>query len=327
MNIIQRLSARLSNLIFVMYTPANMGNQIEINSDEIRELFPLPKSDPKTKRYPPSAVRELAEKQKFVYPKKNVIYHCLKGGASKTTLAYNSAFRLSQLGARVLLVDLDKQANATHSFDMAKPENVFVDVVTGKCAIQDTIRRVGEYLDLLPSSLENARLEMELIHRKKNPSSYYKSIFAPVRESYDFVIMDLPPDLSHNTYLSSLFADIICIPTNPDEYSVHGMKLTLSSIEGIQQEFDIKGQEVWVVWAKFDPRERSSLHFISDIRDLPPARILPTVVRTDVTFKNAQEKALSVFQLGKQSNARDDVDALAQELIGFKDFFGTKGEA
>jgi chromosome partitioning protein len=301
-----------------------------IPAEEMRELFHTrssKKDKDAPKNYGPARVREIAEKAKFKYPKKNVIFHCLKGGASKTTLAYNCAYRLSQLGTKVLLVDLDKQANATHSFDIKKPNVVFVDVVTGKNAIQDAVKGVGEFLDLLPSSLENARLEMELIHRKKNPATYYKNIFAPIRDHYDIVIMDLPPDLSHNTYLSSLFADIICIPTNPDEYSVHGMKLTLSSIEGIRQEFNKEQQEVWVVWSKFDPRERSSLHFISEVTNLKPAKILPTVIRTDVTFKNAQERAKSVFQMSKSSNARQDIDAVAQELIGFRDYFGPRGEA
>ena len=298
--------------------------------DEIREAFNLKRdkiSLAKSKKHSPAGVRELAEKQGYRYPNKHIIFHCLKGGASKTTLAYNTAFRLSQLGAKVLLVDLDKQANATHSFDLPQPEFVFVDVITGRCAIQDTIKHVSEHLDLLPSSLENARLEMELIHRKKNPASYYEKLFAPVRGSYDIVIIDLPPDLSHNTYLSSIFADVICIPTNPDEYSVHGMKLTLSSIEGIQEEFGKRSQDVWVIWSKYDPREKSSLHFIADIGDVSPARILPTVVRTDVTFKNAQQSAKSVFELGKRSNAREDVDSLARELLGFQEFFGPKGEA
>ena len=98
---------------------------------------------------------------------------------------------------------------------------------------------------------------MELISRKKNPKTYYQNLFAPVRERYDAIILDLPPDLNHNTYLSTLFATTVCIPTNPDEYSVYGMKMTLSSIEGIQREYEGLGQEVFIVWSRFDARKET----------------------------------------------------------------------
>lgn len=274
----------------------------------------------------PQSTRSLLEHRGFLYPQKNIIFHCLKGGASKTTLAHNSAYRLSQFGCRVLLVDLDKQANATHSFGIRSNEKVFIDVVTEKTSIAETIVPVGEYLDLLPSSLENARLEMELINKKKNPKTYYRSIFAPIRDRYDVLILDLPPDLNHNTYLSTIFADTICIPTNPDEYSSVGMRMTLDSIQSIQSEFENFDQDVVVVWSKFDGRERNSLHYLSQ-KDFGPARVMPVIIRSDTSFKNAQAANKSVFQLKKVSSAREDIDLFAQELIGLREFFGHKAGA
>lgn len=276
---------------------------------------------------PPNTARRILESRGFRFPTKNIIFHCLKGGASKTTLAYNSAYRLSQLGARILLVDLDKQANATKSFEMPSSKFVFVDVVTEKCEIADAIVNVSEYLDVIPSSLLNAQLEMELISRKANPRAFYRNIFKPIRDNYDIVIVDLPPDLNHNTYLSSIFADTICIPTNPDEYSVMGMKMTLNSIEGIQRDYDDLKQEVFIIWSKYDARERNSFHYITELKDVGNASIMPIVIRSDATFKNAQAEIKSVFEVSKKSNAREDIDILAQELIGLREFFSPKGNA
>lgn len=274
----------------------------------------------------PQSVRVLFEQRGFVYPKKNIIFHCLKGGASKTTLAHNSAYRLSQLGCRVLLVDLDKQANATHSFGISRPKDVFVDVITESAKIKDAIQPIGEFLDLLPSSLENARLEMELINRKKNPRTYYQNVFSPIRNNYDVVIFDLPPDLNHNTYLSTLFATTICVPTNPDEYSVFGMKMTLNSISGIQKEYDDLQQEVFIVWSRYDARERNSFHYLS-AKDFGAAKVMPVIIRSDASFKNAQAANKSIFELKKSSAAKEDIDLLSQELIGLRDFFTAKGSS
>lgn len=295
----------------------------EIAPEEVKYL-PEGESE---KGLTPKTMRRLTETRGFHYPKKNIIFHCLKGGAAKTTLAYNTAYRLSQLGTRVLLVDLDRQANATHVFLAEKPRFVFIDLVTSRCPIEEAIVDIDEYLALLPSSLDNARLELELANGKKNPRTFYHGIFSPVRDKYDVVIVDLPPDLNHNTYLSSLFADVICIPTTADEFSVYGMKLTLSSLDGIWREYEDLEQEVMIIWSKFDPREKSSLHHIAELKDLGKARVFPIVIRSDVTVKHAQERRKSLFQLKKQSAAREDLDILARELIGLREFFGPRGHA
>jgi len=272
-------------------------------------------------------MRQLLDRKGFRFPRKTILFHCLKGGAAKTTLAYNTAFRLSQFGARVLLVDLDKQANATQSFEKRAEKGVFVDAVTGKARVEELIVGVHSHLDLLPSSLENARLEMELIHRRKNPRAYYRGLFEPVRDRYDVLILDLPPDLSHNTYLSTLMADTVCIPLNADEYSVAGMRMTLDSIRAIQEEYADLHQEVLIVWSRFDPREKSCLRYLAELKDIGHAKLLPIVIRTDVTFKHAQARSRSVFQLGRRSNAREDIDILARELVGLREYFGSEGEA
>jgi chromosome partitioning protein len=168
---------------------------------------------------------------------------------------------------------------------------------------------------------------MELINRKKNPKTFYHNVFASIRTNYDVIILDLPPDLNHNTYLSSLFASTICIPTNPDEYSVYGMKMTLGSIEGIQREYEDLKQEVFIVWSRYDARERNSFHYLTEAKDFGLAKVMPVVIRSDTTFKNAQSINKSVFELKKRSNAKDDMDILAQELIGMREFFGPKGTA
>jgi chromosome partitioning protein len=274
---------------------------------------------------PPQTVRGIFEARGFKYPQKNIMFHAVKGGSSKSSLAYNSAYRISQLGARVLIVDLDKQANATRSFELPVFENVFVDLITGKAEIADAIVPVSPFLDILPSSFKNARMELELINKQHNPRHFYQRIFQSVRNNYDIVIFDLPPDLNHNSYLCSIYATTICIPTNPDEYSVSGTKMTLESLEGLKEQYPDLEQEILIVWSKYDARERNSFHYITDASGMGTAKVMPVVIRSDATFKNAQAERKSVFEISKKSNAREDVDILAQELLGLRDFFTITG--
>lgn len=274
--------------------------------------------------------RASLEARDFRFPRRNILFHCLKGGAAKTTLAYNTAYRLAQYGARVLLVDMDKQANATLSLlPKFRPGDapVFVDVVTGKAKIKDAIVTAEEGIDVIPSSLDNARLELELSNRPKNPHTYYKTLFQPVRDHYDFVVFDMPPDLGHSTYLASLYADAICIPTSADEFGVYGTRLTLAAIEGLLAEYSDAQPEVLVVWSRFDGREKSSLQFLSEFEAPEFASVFPYAMRTDVTFKVAQSRRKSVYQLRKKSAAREDIDKLARALGGIDRFFLPKGNA
>lgn len=283
--------------------------------------LPLEAPPPSGPGITPERARDLVESAGLSFPRRNVLFHCLKGGAAKTTLAYNTAYRLAQYGARVLLVDMDKQANATLSFLGETPTNgerpVFVDVVTGKATVHSAIVPIADGLHLLPSSLDNARLEIELANRPKNPERYFRSLFAPIRDRYDFLLFDMPPDLSHGTYLASLYADCVCVPTSPDEYGVYGTRLTLGSLEGLLADYAGWRPDVWVVWTRFDARERSAARHIAEFEAPPFARVFPLAMRTDVTYKRAQEARKSVFGLRRQSHAKDDLDALARAIAKF----------
>ena len=280
-----------------------------------------------SRHFEPASVREILKDRGFVFPKKNIVFHCLKGGASKTTLAYNSAYRLSQFGAKVLLVDLDKQGNASQAFDLKPISSTFVDIVTGEASIEDSILKAGPFLDILPSTFRNARLEIELNNMNYNPRTFYSRLFEPIRHNYDFLIFDLPPDLNRNTYLCTIYGDTICVPTNPDEFAVMGMKMTLESIESIKKEFDDLEQEVYVVWSKYDARETNSFHYITELEGIEDAKVMPVVIRSDSTFKNAQSNKQSVFEVKKKANAKEDVDILAKELSGLREFFAPTGNA
>lgn len=193
--------------------------------------------------------------------------------------------------------------------------------------IKEVIVNLGEHLDLIPSTFHNARIEIELNNRNFNPRTYYKKLFAPIRNNYDFLIFDLPPDLNRSSYLCTIFADIICIPTNPDEYSVLGMKMTLESIDSLHEEFDDLEQTTYIIWSKYDARETNSFHYITENQDLGNALSMPVVIRSDSTFKNARSNKQSIFQMSKKSNAREDIDILARELSGIREFFLKVGNA
>lgn len=275
----------------------------------------------------PQFIREVFESKGFVYKKKNIMFHCLKGGSGKSELSRNISYRASQLGTKVLLVDCDKQANTSRSLGVENPSTVLVDIVTGKGQIKESIVEIDPFFHLLPSSIKNARLELELINREKNPLSFYEKIFSQVRGNYDWVVFDMPPDLNHNSYLISLFADIVCVPTNPSRFAMDGMQMTIESLEGLRDQFPDKKFDIEIILNMYDAREKNSFVLLTELQEIKNANVLPVVVRADTTFKNAHGLRKTIFEVTKKSNAREDVDIVTQEILGLRDFFGPKGEA
>lgn len=275
----------------------------------------------------PQFVREVFESKGFLYPKKNIMFHCLKGGSGKSELSRSISYRASQLGTRVLLVDCDKQANTSRALNVENPSAVLVDLVTGKAKIQDAIVEVDSFFHLIPSSIKNARLELELINREKNPLSFYEKIFSQLRNNYDWIVFDMPPDLNHNSYLISLYADIVCVPTNPSRFAMDGMQMTIESLEGLREQFPDKQFDIEIILNMYDAREKNSFVLLSELQEIKNANVLPVVVRADTTFKNAHGQKKTVFEVTKKSNAREDVDIVTQELMGLRDFFRPKSEA
>ena len=102
--------------------------------------------------------------------------------------------------------------------------------------------------------------------------------------------------------------------------------MTLNSIAGIQEEYDNLKQDVFVVWSRYDARERNSFHYLSE-KNFDSAKVMPVIIRSDSTFKNAQALNKSVFELKKPSAAKEDMDLFSQELIGLRDYFSAKEDS
>jgi chromosome partitioning protein len=275
----------------------------------------------------PQFIRDVFLSRGFQYPKKNIMFHCLKGGSGKSELSRNISYRASQLGCKVLIVDCDKQANTSRAFGVENPDGVLVDIVTNQKKVQETIVVLDTFLHLLPSSIRNARLELELINKEKNPLNFYERIFSPIRDEYDWVVFDMPPDLNHNSYLTSLYCNTICVPTNPSRFSLDGMHMTIESLIGLKEQFQSLEKDIIILLNMFDAREKNSFSLLTELREIKEARVIPVVVRIDTTFKNAHGQRKTVFELPRKSNAKEDIDILTQDLLGVRDFFQLKGNA
>jgi chromosome partitioning protein len=263
-------------------------------------------------------VRRKLEASGFSFPRLNVSFQIVKGGTGKTSLSFSFAVRAHQYGARVLAIDLDQQGNLTRSFGVdARDRPVWLNLVRDRLPIRDAIVDVSEGLTLLPSNLNNSRLDTELSASPANLRDLVGDRLAPVRDAFDLVIMDCPPAINKINTAVTCASDLIVVPINPDPYAMDGLEFTMSELERIRGEFKL-GFAERIVWNRYDARERLGAAYMHALAERPEraAKLLPVVIRTDATIKNAVFDGRSIFDLPKRSTIREDIDQLTRELLG-----------
>lgn len=280
----------------------------------------------KRKKIPPSGVRKILIDKGFKYPSLNISFQIVKGGAGKTSLSYGLGTRASLFGCKVLLVDLDKQGNLTRSFKMdARERPVFLNVIRDKEKIDNAIVELSENLHILPSNLNNSRLDLELTQSNFDLGSLINDELKPIRDRYDLVIFDCPPDINKITLAATCASDIIIIPMNPEPYAIDGVDFTLNELKILKNKFKLKF-DYRLVWNKYDARERLGNFYLHDItRDEEKYKnVLPVVIRIDTSLKNSIFDEISLADLPKTSTFKEDVDHFAKEVLGINQWVEDK---
>jgi chromosome partitioning protein len=282
-----------------------------------RHNIPILNISPRKTVIPPSSARKILEIRKFNYFKKIFSLHDLKGGVGKTTLAFSFGIRASHYGFKVLLIDMDLQANLTQTCNVdSKDLPVWVNLVKKEIEIKQCIINVDEYLDLIPSSLNNSRLEVELSINKVNIKDHIKSILNPVIDNYDLVIIDCPPSLSKATTIATCASDLIIIPITPDQYSMDGMYMTIDEIKDIKESYNIN-TNFKILWNKYDARKKLVSILIRELAtdERNFNKVLSTIIRVDSTFEISGAEKVNIFTLPKKASAQEDINTLTRELL------------
>ncbi len=238
----------------------------------------------------------------------------LKGGVAKTTTAMNIGLRANMYGARVLLVDLDQQANLSFSFGAEDPNAfVWVDLLEGKTSVENIIKKITPSLHLIPSNLNNSMLDRVLLNGKRNVGAGVSQYLTPLRHQYDLVIIDTAPNLSAINTAASCASDTVILPVNPDKFSYVGMLKTLEDLEKIRAEFKTTFEEK-ILFVKFDGRETSSHELLKMCLANFGDQMLKAFVRTSTEVKNTIRTGRSIYD--HKSNAKEDYDLVTKELMG-----------
>ncbi|HBO96702.1 MAG TPA: hypothetical protein DE315_06695 [Candidatus Omnitrophica bacterium] len=239
-----------------------------------------------------------------------------KGGCGKTTTAINLAAALGKNGRRVLLIDLDPQAHASLGLNVESQDsiyNVISRLTPRKLRLESIVKRVENSFDIVPSNILVGTLEQELadeIGRELKLSE----VIAPVKENYDYILIDCAPSLGILTVNALRASDELLIPVETSRFSIQGVEHLLDIVTLVRDRLNHVIQ-CRVLITMFDSRLRHSFAMLETFRRKFSELLFDTIVHTNVKLKESAVMGQTVAVYDKYSRGSKDYFTLAKEII------------
>jgi chromosome partitioning protein len=235
-----------------------------------------------------------------------------KGGVGKTTSAINIGAGLNKLGKKVLLIDLDPQANLSQSLGLINQEKTIYGALKGDYKLEPVVVLKG--LDVIPSTLDLSGAEIEL---SSEPGREYilKELIEDIRSDYDYIIIDSPPSLGLLTINSFTAADEILIPLQAQFLAMQGLAKLVEVVEKIKSRLNKELKMGGVFITQYDGRKVLNRDVVETINAHFKSEVFKTKIRDNIALAEAPAQGLDIFRYNAKSNGAEDYMDLAREII------------
>lgn len=240
-----------------------------------------------------------------------------KGGVGKTTTSVNTAAGMAKLGKKILLVDIDPQGNATSGVGIDKRSvryssyNIIIDDLKAEDAIVST---KYENLDIIPSSMDLAAAEIELVDAERRESRL-KNALTLVKGNYDFIFIDCPPSLGLITTNAFCAADTLLVPIQPEYYALEGLSQLISTVRKVKRRYnqylDIEG----VLLTMYDGRLNLTQQVVEEVKKFFPRKVYSTVIPRGVRLSEAPSFGMPIMYFDKSCKGSIAYMDLSAEII------------
>ncbi|MFC5270326.1 ParA family protein [Adhaeribacter terreus] len=238
-----------------------------------------------------------------------------KGGTGKTTTTINLGCALASLGKKVLLVDLDPQANLSYSLGLTEPAGTLADIFTETKAFHE-IKSERSGVSILPGSNELVDIEISLVNQPER-ETYLKNILKEAK-GYDYILIDCPPSLSILTVNALAASDEVVIPLQMEVLTLQGLGQILNTISDVQKAFNPKLKVKGIVVVMFDKRRKLSQEIEEYLHENISEKVFKNRIRLNVKLAEAPSFGQSILEYDRSSNGAKDYLALAAEFLGLK---------
>ena len=240
-----------------------------------------------------------------------------KGGTGKTSLSTSYAYRLAEMGYRVLLIDLDSQGHATKCLgyegeDFAK---TLLDVLIRKTPMPEVIHETPlPNLRFIPSNLSMSTIDLSLMPLAAREFKL-RNALREIEGQYDLTIFDAPPSFGLLNLNALMATDDLLVPVLADFLSFHGLKLLFETVQSLEEDLGHILDHVFIVVNAFNASFKLAKEALEALREHYPEYLLPQLVRQCTKFAQASSEGVPVFVADRDCKGAKDIQALIDAVF------------
>ena len=246
---------------------------------------------------------------------KTYVFVNQKGGVGKTTSALNIGAYLAEEGKKVLLVDFDSQANLSSGIGADPPKPGVYELISGTATIEQALKKTAvDRLHVIPASLDLSGAAVELIGQEDR-DLFLKRALAPLKNRYDYILIDCPPSLGILTLNGMAAADAVLIPMQCEYFAMEGLSLLLQTIQRIQRSLNKSLTIGGIFFTMYDPRTRLAQDVVKQVSAYFRNAVFKTIIPRNVRLSEAPSYGQPIVLYDPSCSGARAYQSLAREII------------
>jgi chromosome partitioning protein len=239
-----------------------------------------------------------------------------KGGTGKTSISTSYAFRLAEMGHRVLVIDLDSQGHASKCLGIAgeEAERTLFDAIIKKTPIEQVIVRTGmPGLDLVPSNLGMSTIDLSLMPLAAREFRL-RNCLKDIEGHYDYAVLDAPPSFGLLNLNALMAAHDLFVPVLADFLSFHGLKLLFETVHSLEEDLQHVLDHIFIVINGYNASFKIAKEAREALLKHYPEFLLSQVIRQCTKFAQASSEGIPIFAYDPESKGAQDIQAVLDEV-------------
>ena len=238
-----------------------------------------------------------------------------KGGVGKTTSAINIGAYIAVGGKKVLLVDFDSQGNMSSGVGVSKKKPTIYELLAGQSTIDETIKHSGvKNLDVISASIDLSGAAIELVDQE-NREYFLKNALAPVREKYDYILIDCPPSLGILTLNGLAAADAVLVPMQCEYFALEGITLLLQTVKKVQESINKNLVIGGIFFTMYDSRTRLAQDVVMQVKSYFKDVVFNTIIPRNIRLSEAPSHGVPICLYDPSCVGAKSYEKLAGEVI------------